>query len=124
MAKKGVNTVADDTVTLALHALTSAGFGVDNHFRIARELPENGFTMTFQESLATVLKNPALVVVVPHNILLLLIFSRRFARVGRAAKEFKRYMVDLLNKESQLISQGIYGADNLLSVLVQNLDDA
>jgi cytochrome P450 len=119
---KGFNTVADDTVTLALNVLTCAGFGRSARFQNSDDGPSTRNTMTFQESLLTVLQNLFLVMVVPESILPMPFLPKSFARVSQAVKDYKRYMIELLNDERKLISEGIRGADNLISVLIRNSD--
>jgi hypothetical protein len=110
--------VADDTVTLALNVLTCAEFGKSARFQNSDDCPSTGYTMTFQESLLTVLQNLFLVMVIPEGILPIPFLAKSFARVSQAVKDYKRYM----NNERKLISQGIRGADNLISILIRNSD--
>src|SRR5437667_11570858 len=55
--KHGINTAVDDTRTLALHVFTYAGFGQSQGFRAVTE-PSQGFSMTIQEALATMIGSP------------------------------------------------------------------
>ena len=114
--------MTDDTVTLALNVLTCAGFRKSARFQNSDDGPSIGYTMTFQESLLTVLQNLFLVMVVPESVLPMSSLPKNFARVSQAVKDYKSYMIELLNNERKLISQGIRGADNLISVLIWNSD--
>ncbi|KAI9879026.1 MAG: hypothetical protein M1830_009825 [Pleopsidium flavum] len=120
----GINTVVDDTMILSLHVLTCAGFGMSYHFRSAMEAPKPGYSMTYRDALSTVLENVLIVVALPHKILSLPVLPRRLATVGRAIEQFKMYMIEMLEREKQLITQRAPGTGNLMSSLVRGSEEA
>ena len=117
-SKDGINTIANDTRTLALHVFTYAAFGKSQGFRTATEPPQPEFSMTIHEALAMLMRNPVKLVLVA-NTLLFPVLSR-FGRFGRTVRETRRYLMDLFDKERKLDLQKRVGGDNLLSALIRS----
>lgn len=59
------NTTTDVCRTIALHVLTSAGFGVRNGYRAGVTDVQDGYSLTYRDALGTVLENMVLAVFLP-----------------------------------------------------------
>ncbi|KAL3425532.1 cytochrome P450 [Phlyctema vagabunda] len=119
----GVNSVAQDTMTLGLHVLTSAGFGQPYHFRSAKDAATNGYQLNYRDCLVSILDNLFVLFLTPSFML-----NSRFAPDGLvrfrfAVSEYKRYMVEMVQLEKEKNRQGA-STLNLLSALVKNSEDA
>ena len=107
-AEKGkVRGMVDDTRTVALHVLSTAGFGVRQDFGGGvRKVPE-GHTMSFSDSLMLVLCHLVTVLTFSFNLNLMLsnFMPKKIQRVGTAVKEFRQYMNEMLDNERQAIDR-------------------
>ena len=122
MVPKGV---ADDTRTLSLHVLSCVGFGTSHDFRESGlTAPRKGHSLTFRAALTTVYSNFAMVILLPHRLLSLPMLPKKLANVGRAVEEYKRYMVEMLEQEKELLTQRAPGTGNLISLLVRGSEQA
>ena len=77
---------------------------------------------TYRNALETVLVNAILLMLVPPRLLLLSFLTKSCIRIGEAAVDFKRYMIQMLDEESSLLSRGERGAGSLMTSLVRALD--
>ena len=116
-----VNT-QQDALTIALHVLTSAGYGVSYAFNSLKHEVTAGYSMTYGNALATVLKNLVLVYVAPEHLLTSPIVSANLHLIGRAVRDCRAYMAELINHERELIAKHEAGSGNLLSNLVRESD--
>jgi cytochrome P450 len=80
--------------------------------------------MTFYEPLSIVPKHLMLVALVPHRLLSFPLWPERSVRVRRAAREFKRHMIELLEKEKKASTQGMRGRADPMSALLAASDAA
>ncbi|KAK4690121.1 hypothetical protein P7C71_g6603, partial [Lecanoromycetidae sp. Uapishka_2] len=92
--EQGVNTTNEDMRTLALHVLTSAGFGV------------------------------VFIIVFPRKVLSSSFAPKTFRRLSTAIQEFETYMTEMVNHERMMISKRDPGTGNLLSSLIRASDQA
>ncbi|KAI9836332.1 MAG: hypothetical protein M1837_003399 [Sclerophora amabilis] len=122
--QNGISTTDKDTRILSLHVLTCAGFGMSYSFRSAMDAPQAGFTMTYRDALALILEHALIVIAFPHKVLSLPFVPAKWKAVGRATREFRAYMANMLEKEKNLISRRASGADNLMSALVRGSEEA
>ena len=116
---KGTNGTCDDTATLALHVITSAGFGISYPFQGGLRIIQKGHTMLYREALSTILNNIVLVFLLPHKLLSPKYVPLRLSYLSRAVQEYKNYLLEMVDKERDLVLNGEYGADNLMSSLVR-----
>lgn len=121
---KGVDTTVSDTMTLALHVLTSAGFGVSYTFKHGLASSPPGHTMSYRDSLAAILGNIVPVFLIPRRLYSLPFLPARLRHIGKAIGEFEAYMTEMVQKERSLISKRDPGTDNLVSSLVRASDQA
>lgn len=120
----GIKTLDEDAKILSLHVLTSAGLGISYPFRSARNPPQSSFSMTYREALALVLDHLLVLLAIPPKLLSLPLIPYRWAQVGQAMKEFRRYMIEMLQNEKKLISERSPGTGNLMSSLVRESERA
>ena len=96
---RGTEETVEDTATLALHVLTSAGFGMSYPFRHGSQKPSDGHEMNYRDSLAICLMNIITFAIVPKKFLTLRWIPSRLRTLGQAVKEFQCYMDELLAHE-------------------------
>jgi len=120
----GTKDTVGDTATLALHVLTSAGFGVAYSFGQGVQSLSPGHAMTYKDSLSSCLQNIITFSIVPKRFLSLQFLPNRLRTLGKAAYEFQRYMEEMLAHERSSASGRQSGPGNLASALVQASDDA
>ncbi|KAM0310229.1 hypothetical protein ACHAO8_008329 [Botrytis cinerea] len=95
-----------DTRTFSLHVLSGAGFGKSYSFEKSIELPKPGRTYNYRDSLAIVLENCLLILVLGPKLLSKMPWPPKWKRTGQATVDFKYYMTEMLNAEKHAISQG------------------
>ncbi|QSZ36703.1 hypothetical protein DSL72_006586 [Monilinia vaccinii-corymbosi] len=95
-----------DTRTFSLHVLSGAGFGKSYSFKRSTEKPKPGRTYNYRDSLAIVLENCLLILVLGPKLLSKIPWPPRWRRTGQATMDFKFYMTEMLNDEKHAISQG------------------
>lgn len=115
-----IPSVAKDTRTLSLNVLAATGFHRSYSFCSSNK-PGADEAGSYRNALQTVLDNAILLMFVPRR-LLQLPLPRSWARIGGAAAEFKRYMMDMLNEETTLLKQGEAGTGSLMTSFVRALD--
>ena len=116
----GILSVAKDTRTLSLNVLAATGFHRSYEFRSSGSKETDG-TGSYRDSLQMVLDNAILLMLMPPWLLRFPAMPRSWARLGKAAAEFKRYMVDMLDQETSLMKRGEKGTGSLMSSLVRAL---
>lgn len=120
---RGTKHTVEDTATLALHVLTSAGFGVSYPFdQGVRSLPL-GHAMTYRDFLSLCLQNIITFSIVPKKFLSNRIFPKRLQELGKAAHEFQQNMEEALAHERSSTSNRESGPGNLMSALVRASDE-
>ena len=124
-SRKGVSSTSEDTMTLALHVLTSAGFGMSYTFHKSGEatLP-SGHAMSYRDALNTILRNTIAVLLFPQYMFSLPFMPSFIRRLDLAVKEFKAYMTEMVEKERAMINERDLGTGNLMSSLVRASDQA
>ena len=118
-----ITTTAKDTMTLALHVLTAAGFGQSYSFRAGPQIIPAGHVMTYRDALNICLVNFILLMIFNHDLLLSKWMPKTFQKTGLAAKEFRLYMSEMISGERQLIEKRAAGSGNLLSSLIRASDE-
>lgn len=115
-AEPGINSFAKDTRTLSLNVLAATGFRRLYPFRSSgQRLDKAG---TYRDALQTVLDNAIFLMLVPPRLLQLPLLPRSWARIGKAAADFKRHMIRMLDEESALKT----GTGSLMTSFVRALD--
>lgn len=108
-----------DTLTLALHVLTSAGFGKSYDFEGGVTVLPDGHTMSYREALRTVLNHVFLTIIVTSLALPCWILPKKLSEVKLAIVEFQTYMVEMVSEERLSMDRADSEKDNLMSVLVR-----
>ena len=116
-------TVAD-TATLALHVLTSVGFGLSYPFHGGvRDLPP-GHSMTYRDALSLCLQNIITFAILGKKILSSSFLPKKLRTLGVATKEFQRYMEEMLSHERNMAAKREHGTGNLIGALVRASEEA
>jgi Cytochrome P450 len=66
--------------------------------------------------------NAILLMLVPRRLLRLPLLPNSWQRLGKAAAEFKQYMIDMLKEETSLLEQGDSGTGSLMTSFVRALN--
>ena len=116
----GIPSVAKDTRTLSLDVLAATGFHRSHKFRSSNQSgrDEPG---SYRDALQTVLDNAILLMLISRRILQLPL-PHSWAHTGRAAADFKQYIMDMLDEETNLLCQGNSGTGSLMRSFVRALD--
>lgn len=116
-------TVAD-TATLALHVLTSVGFGLSYPFHGGvRDLPP-GHSMTYRDALSLCLQNIITFTILGKKILSSSFLPKKLRTLGVATKEFQRYMEEMLSHERNMAAKREHGTGNLIGALIRASEEA
>lgn len=121
MAESGISSVAEDMRTLSLNVLAATGFRRSYKFRGFSQ-PGTDETRSNRDALQTVLDNAILLMIFPPRMFSLPWLPRSWARIGKAAADFKQYLVQVLDEEIYLLDQGKGNTGGLMSSLVQALN--
>ncbi|KAL9098342.1 MAG: hypothetical protein Q9163_005984 [Psora crenata] len=121
--EEGATSTAADTLTLALHVLTSAGFGQSYSFLSGPEILPPGHTMSYRNALRDVLTNFSTVISCNHELIKRPYMPKSLQKVGNAIQECRTYMAEMIHRERQLTEKRDSGAGNLLSSLIRAADD-
>lgn len=121
-AENGTLSVVKDTRTLSLNVLAATGFRRPSKFRSSSE-PTSDEAQIYRDALQTVLDNAIFLMLVPPRLLLLPLLPRSWARIGKAAADFRIYMLHMLSEETKLLNQGGKGTGSLMTSLVRALDN-
>lgn len=121
---EGTEDTVSDTATLALHVLTSVGFGLSYPFHGGvRELPE-GHSMTYRDALSLCLRNIIVFAILPKKVLSSSLLPKRLRRLGEATSEFQKYMEEMLTHERRMAAKNEHGTGNLMGSLVRASETA
>ena len=112
---------ARDTRTLSLNVLAATGFHRSYKFRSSIQGASDE-AQSYRKALQTVLDNAIIVMLVPPRLLLLPFLPKSWLLIGNAAKDFKKYMAQMLDEESSLLSRSEPGTGSLMTSLVRALD--
>jgi len=108
-----------DTLTLALHVLTAAGFGKSYKFAGGVTRPAEGHSLTYKDALKIVLKNLVVTIIISSAQFPAWMLPHKVIKVGEATGNFKAYMTEMVEEERRSIANGEGDRDNLMSVLVR-----
>jgi cytochrome P450 len=115
----GVTSTDSDTMTLALHVLTAAGFGKSYKFAGGLTKPADGHSMTYKEALGTILRSILLTIIINSAQFPEWMLPRKVVKVNEAIGNFKAYMTEMVEEERRSIANGEDDKGNLMSVLVR-----
>ena len=121
---EGTKETVADTATLALHVLTSVGFGLSYPFHHGvRDLPD-GHSMTYRDALSLCLRNIITFAIIPKKFLSLSFLPKGLQDLGLAAREFQKYMEEMLSHERSMAGKREHGTGNLMGSLVRASEEA
>lgn len=116
----GTKHSADDVRTLAINVLAFAGFQKSYPFKSSQQADTTERTpSTYRDALAIILQNVLILLVVPSQVFSLPLLPTRWTQVGWAKTAFRKYMLDQIADEKQLMSEGKAGSGTLVSNLVR-----
>lgn len=122
--KNGTRETVADTATLALHVLTSVGFGLSYPFHGGvRSLP-SGHVMTYRDALSLCLRNIIVFAIFSKRLLSSSFLPKRLRALGVAAQEFQKYMEEMLSHERSMAGKRDTSVPNLMSSLLRASDEA
>ncbi|KAF5681669.1 cytochrome P450 monooxygenase 3A7 [Fusarium circinatum] len=116
---KGVVNPQSDTMVLALHVLTAAGFGRSYTFGCGLESALENHSLTYRDSLSLILGNLFTAVFTATLNLPTWMLPSRFKQVQDAVVNFRRYMAEMVAEEREAMDAGQEEKDNLMSILVR-----
>jgi cytochrome P450 len=120
----GIPSIAKDTRTLSLNVLAAIGFRRSFQFRSSDDsaaVRESGM-FTYRDALQIVLDNSILLMLIPRRHLTYSWMPEALQRIGLAASDFKKHMVQMLEEETKLLNQGEKGGGSLMTSFLRALD--
>ncbi|TVY16155.1 Cytochrome P450 4d8 [Lachnellula arida] len=114
-----VNSTADDTRTLSLNVLSSAGFGKSYKFQGHNEESLGNVATSYKESLQTILDNCILLMVLGTRLLSFEYLPVKLRTLYQATVTFKQYMTEVYENEKRAIAKGKPTGRNLMTSLIR-----
>ena len=114
-----IRRTAKDTRTLSLHVLSGAGFGKSYSFQKSAEPPKPGHMFNYRDSLALVLENSLLILILGPKFLTQKFLPRSWRQIGQATVDFKFHMTEMVHNEERLVAQNEPGGENIIKSLIR-----
>ena len=114
-----IRRTARDTRTLSLHVLSGAGFGKSYSFQKSAEPPKPGHLFNYRDSLAVILENSLLILILGPKFLTSWFLPASWSRIGQATVDFKFHMVEMVNEEKRLITEKRPEGRNIINSLIR-----
>ena len=121
---EGTRDTVLDTATLTLHVLTGAGFGVFYSYAKGVSSPPTGHEVSYRDALLKVLQNVVLLTILPQRWTSSPYAPTKLQYLGRAIKEFRTYMSEMLADQRRLMAKQEATPRTLLSALVRASEEA
>ena len=121
---EGTRETVADTATLALHVLTSVGFGLSYPFHHGVRDLSDGHSMTYRDALSMCLRNIITFAILPKKALSLSFLPKKLRSLGVAAQEFQVYMEEMLAHERNMAAKREHGTGNLMGSLMRASEEA
>ncbi|KAK2593190.1 hypothetical protein QQS21_009119 [Conoideocrella luteorostrata] len=120
---EGIASVQKDCRTLSLNVLAATGFRKSYDFHGSSDglVGDADEASSYRNALQTVLDNAILLMLVPLRYLEAPVMPRSWARIGRAATIFQKYMEKMLNDEAAVMDQGQPGTGGIMTSFVNAL---
>lgn len=119
---EGIRSVQKDTRTLSLNVLAATGFRKSYDFSGSAEHSSQDEAVSYRDALQTVLDNAILIMIIPYKYLQGALVPKKLARVGNAARSFKKHMVKMLEDEITSLRENKPGSGGLMGSFVRALD--
>ncbi|KAJ3533382.1 hypothetical protein NM208_g8017 [Fusarium decemcellulare] len=116
---EGVVNPQSDTMVLALHVLTAAGFGKSYTFGSGLESASDNHSLTYRDALSLILGNLFTAVFTATLNLPSWMLPFKFKQVQDAVVNFRQYMAEMVAEEREAMIAGAPEEDNLMSILVR-----
>ncbi|ESU07504.1 hypothetical protein FGSG_02113 [Fusarium graminearum PH-1] len=116
---KGVVNPQSDTMVLALHVLTAAGFGRSYKFGSGLESELENHSLSYRDALSLILGNLFTAVFTATLNLPTWMLPSKFKKVQDAIINFRQYMAEMVAEEREAMNAGAEEQDNLMSILVR-----
>ena len=117
--QEGTKNTSHDTRTLALHVLAYVGFQKSYPFQSVAKTSKMLQPSTYRDSLSIILQNVLVVIVLPTVAFRVPFLPVKWRQIGWAITDFRQHMLDQLEEEKRLISEGKPGSGTLMSNLVR-----
>ncbi|KAE8362771.1 cytochrome P450 [Aspergillus caelatus] len=119
-----ISSVARDTRTLSLNVLAAIGFRKSYPFQSASEscYRAEGESVSYRDALQTVLDNAILLMIMPRRFLSLSFAPESWNQLAKAAADFQRHMVRMLDEEVQAWNEGQAGSGGLMTSFVRAMN--
>lgn len=115
----GTRSIEKDTRSVSLNILAATGFRKSYEFNDSNSDVEEE---SYRAALRTVLDNAILLMLVPYRVLTFPMMPASWKNIGRAGDKFRRYMVQMLDEETQMMNHGKQGSGGIMTSLVRALD--
>ncbi|XMA08663.1 hypothetical protein WAI453_001454 [Rhynchosporium graminicola] len=114
---EGVSKTINDTMTLALHVLTAAGFGKPYEFEGGVTKLTGDHKLSYKDSLQPILHNFALAYLIETEQSTTSVTESKISEISTAIADFKLYMAEMIDEEKAKIGASL-AKENLMSALV------
>jgi cytochrome P450 len=115
----GIIDLVKDTMLLALHVLTGAGFGRSYKFTEGLQGLSAGHSMSYAGALGTILGNLFASIFVASIKVPMWMMPQKIRLIRQAVENFKCYMVSMVQEERDAIASGRPEGDNYMSILIR-----
>jgi cytochrome P450 len=110
-----------DTLKLALHVLTSAGFGKTYDFDVGTTKVPEGHKLSYRDALAGILKNMLLAIIMARVNGPMWLLPKSWQNMKLFQTEFKQYMVEMADEQREAMKKNAKDmqSDNLMGALIR-----
>ncbi|KIW08316.1 uncharacterized protein PV09_01235 [Verruconis gallopava] len=117
----GGDRTLEDTKKLALHVLTSAGFGKNYDFEIGTTKVPEGHSLSYRDALAGILKDMLVSIIAANVNAPLWMLPKSWRDMKQYQAEFKKYMIEMADEQraSMKDEMGAPQQDNLMAALIR-----
>lgn len=120
-SKPCIPSVQQDFQTVAINVLAATAFKKSYDFQGSAEEVQDD-SGSYRSTLATVLDNAILIMLLPYRYLKGPFVPKKLVRVGDAARAFKGHMINMLDKETKALQEKRSGSGGMMSSFVRALD--
>jgi Cytochrome P450 len=118
-SKSSIRSVANDTRTLSLHVMSSAGFGKSYRYQGSDEPSSTGGPTSYKDALKLILDNLIPLFVLGPKNLSKWWLPKRWKLIYQATLTFQNYMTRIYEEEKQAMLHGRSSSNNLVTSLIR-----